>query len=145
MRLYLDICAIQRPLDDQTQLRIRAEAAAVLGLLSLCETGTIELVASGVHLIENQKNPDPDLRTHVEDVLSLARTYVHASAAVLQCAQQFESLGIRRFDALHLASAIEAGAAYFCTTDDRLIRKGKAVNTGGVSVVSPLELVMLLT
>ena len=51
MRLYLDICAIQRPLDDQTQLRVRSEAEAVLGLLALCEDATLELAASGVHIV----------------------------------------------------------------------------------------------
>ncbi|MGI9175205.1 MAG: PIN domain-containing protein, partial [Rhodothermales bacterium] len=73
MRLYLDICAIQRPLDDQTQLRVRAEAEAVVGLLALCENGTLELVVSGVHVVENQKCPHPDRRAHTDDVLGLSR------------------------------------------------------------------------
>lgn len=144
MRLYLDNCAIQRPLDDQTQLRIRAEAEAVLGLLALCETSVLDLVVSGVHVVENQKNPYPDRRAHVDDVLSLAHIYVSTNTAVLLRAKQYETLGIGRLDALHLASAVEADVAYFCTTDDRLLQKGKAADTGTVSVVSPLELVVLL-
>lgn len=47
-------------------------------------------------------------------------------------------------DALDLASAVEAGVEYFCTTDDRLLRKGKVADTKSTSVVSPLELVVLL-
>ena len=30
MLLYLDLCSLQRPLDDKTQLRIALEAEAVL-------------------------------------------------------------------------------------------------------------------
>ena len=116
----------------------------MLGLLALCETGVLELVVSGVHLIENQKSPHPDRQTHVMDVLSVARTYLATTPLVLQRAKQYESLGIKRFDALHLASAVETGIEYFCTTDDQLLRKGKEVDTGKVSVVSPLELVVLL-
>ena len=76
MRLYLDICTIQRPLDDQKQLRVRTEAEAVLGLLALCEDGALTLVASGVHVVENQKCPYPDRRAHVNDVLNLVPLYV---------------------------------------------------------------------
>jgi hypothetical protein len=144
MHLYLDICAIQRPLDDQNQLRVRAEAEAVLGLLALCEQGAIELVASGVHVVENRRCPYPDRRAHVNDVLNLARLFVSADAAILKRAQRYQMAGINRFDALHLASAVEADVEYFCTTDDALLRKGKAADTASTSVVSPLELVTLL-
>ena len=144
MRLYLDISAIQRPLDDQKQLRVRTEAEAVLGLLALCEDGALTLVASGVHVVENQKCPYPDHRAHVNDVLNLAPLYVSTDAAVLERAQRYQEDGIKRLDALHLASAVEAGVEYFCTTDDRLLRKGKIADTNSTSVVSPLELVVLL-
>jgi len=33
MKLYLDTCCLQRPLDDQRQARIRLEAEAILALL----------------------------------------------------------------------------------------------------------------
>lgn len=144
MCLYLDICAIQRPLDDQRQLRVRSETEAVLSLLALCEDRELELVASGVHTVENQKCPYPDRRTHVNDVLNLAQSYVSTGAPILERAKRYQTTGIKRLDALHLASAVEAGADYFCTTDDRLLRKGKAADTNGTSVVTPLELVILL-
>ena len=144
MRLYLDLCAIQRPLDDQTQLRVRAEAEAVLGLLALCESGALTLVVSGVHVAENEKSPHPDRRAHVDDVIGLAGSYVDTGAAALQRAKRYETLGIKPLDALHLASAVEAGVTYFCTTDDKLLRRGRAADTEGTSVVSPLELVVLL-
>jgi hypothetical protein len=37
MRIYLDLCSIQRPMDDHAQDRIRLEAEAVLGILVLCD------------------------------------------------------------------------------------------------------------
>ena len=46
MKVYLDLCAIQRPLDTPYQVRIVLEAEAVLGILSICDAGQIELVSS---------------------------------------------------------------------------------------------------
>lgn len=145
MRVYLDICAIQRPFDDQTQLRIRHEAEAVLSILALCQSGTLSLIASGVHAVESRKCPYPDRRAHVDDVLALSDTYVAMGEQVLRRAQEYETAGVKRLDAIHLASAVEAGADYFCTTDDQLLKRGGAVNTGSTSVVSPLELVVYLS
>ena len=34
MRIYFDTCCLQRPLDDQTQPRIRVETEAVFTLVS---------------------------------------------------------------------------------------------------------------
>jgi len=45
MKIYLDNCAIQRPLDDKSQIRIALEAEAVLGIISLCELKVIELIS----------------------------------------------------------------------------------------------------
>ena len=33
MKVYFDMCSLQRPLDDKSQLRVLVEAQAVLGLL----------------------------------------------------------------------------------------------------------------
>ena len=35
MKIYLDMCSLQRPLDTKTQLRIAVEAEAVLIVVSL--------------------------------------------------------------------------------------------------------------
>ncbi|MCS7289890.1 MAG: hypothetical protein NZ699_12235 [Roseiflexus sp.] len=46
IKVYLDSCAIQRPLDTPTQTRVALEAEAVLGILFLCDAGRIELVSA---------------------------------------------------------------------------------------------------
>ena len=144
MRIYLDICSIQRPLDDQSQLRIRTETEAILGILDLCETGRLSLVSSAAHVIETEQNPYPDRKRHALNVLSLASHYVPTSSEVVERAKAYVATGIARLDALHLALAVEGRAAYFCTTDDDLMRRGKQADTKETSVVSPLELVARL-
>lgn len=144
MRIYFDICAIQRPLDDPSHLRLRLEAEAMVTLIQLCETGQFDLVASAAHEIENGQNPYPERQAHVSDVLTLARHRVPSSPEVAERTAALVQAGIKQLDAFHLAAAIGCGAGYFCTTDDQLLKRGKALNTGATSVVSPLELILKL-
>ena len=58
MLLYLDMCSLQRPLDDKSQLRVLVEAQAILGVLALCESGKVELIASEALVFENDANLD---------------------------------------------------------------------------------------
>jgi hypothetical protein len=50
IRVYLDMCAIQRPLDTPIHVRIQIEAEAVLGRISSGETGHLTLVRSDAAL-----------------------------------------------------------------------------------------------
>jgi len=45
MKIYLDNCSLQRPLDSRTSTRIALEAEAVLGVLALLESGKIQLIS----------------------------------------------------------------------------------------------------
>jgi predicted nucleic acid-binding protein len=143
MRLYLDTCAIQRPLDNQSSLRVRAETEAILSLLGLFEAGLIELMASAAHVIENSRNPHFDRRDHLRAVIT-EPTYITTDAEVRSLAATFGEMGIAPLDALHLAAAVVGGASYFCTTDDDLLRKARLADTRHTEVVSPLELIALL-
>ena len=144
MRVYFDICAIQRPLDDHSQLRVRLEAEAMVALIELCESGRIELVISTAHQIENGKNPYPERREHTEAVLATAQHYSPTTQDVAQLAAKYKRAGLKRLDALHLASAVASNAVFFCTTDDKLFRRGRTLDTKACSVVTPLDLILEL-
>ena len=55
MRIYLDTCSLQRPLDDRSQLRVDLESEAILAVLAMCERGDVELVSSEVLQIETER------------------------------------------------------------------------------------------
>ncbi len=88
MRVYLDMCSIQRPLDDRSQLRVHVEAEAVLGILALCESGEAELLSSDALEYESGRNPYPFRRRFAEEVLSRAKHSVGATMAVEQQARR---------------------------------------------------------
>jgi hypothetical protein len=140
MKIYLDMCSLQRPLDDQSQLRVRLEAQAIAGVLALCESGGIDLIDSDALIFETDANPDSVRRDFAREALAKAAHFVKTSNAVQVRAQGFIAYGIKPLDALHLASAVEAHADYFCTCDDRFLKKARTLNTAPTKVVAPLEL-----
>lgn len=141
MKIYLDVCAIQRPLDTASHLRVALEAEAVLGILALCEAGEVEIVSSDAPVYETGQNPWPLRKEHAWAVLSKAREYINLTETTEQRAQYLVGQGFKPLDALHLAMA-EAGAVdYFCTCDDRLLKRAQRMRDLQVKVVSPLDLV----
>lgn len=138
-RIYLDVCCLNRPFDDQTQDRIRLEAEAVLLILTHLVAGEWQWIGSEVLDFEIKQTPDPERRLRVK----LLTTHVHQSIVVEQAevarAQQLEALGFQSFDALHIACAESGGAEVLLTTDDPLLRRAARLSGQlGVRVENPL-------
>ncbi len=141
MKIYLDNCSLQRPLDSKNQTRTILEAEAVLGVLTFLESGRVELVSSEALLFEIDRNPNGTRREYALEVLSRAKTFVILSGRVEKRARKLDALGIKPLDALHLASAEEAQVDYFCTCDDKFLKKARAISGLRMRVVSPIELI----
>lgn len=139
--IYLDICCFNRPFDDQTHLLIRLQTEAKLAVQDAIRTDTHQLVWSAVLDLENAANPDSDRREVIDDWKSLAVVDVETDQDVEVLASELEFSGIKSMDALHLASAIRAGAAWFLTTDHALLRKGRRENR--VKIVDPIDFIRL--
>lgn len=143
-KIYLDTCSIQRPLDTLSQTRLRLEAEAILGVLTQVKAGNVELISSIVLELETQRNLLAIRREHGEQILAQATSIAIVNEQIEQSSLHFMQIGIKILDALHLAAAEAAGADYFCTCDDRFLRKAKAVTGLQTSVVSPLELIEVI-
>ena len=141
MLIYLDMCSLQRPLDDKRQLRVLLEAEAVLGIIDFCESGRGELVSSDALEYETRRNPHLLRRAFAVSVLAKAVRTIHLSPEILADARSLLQAGLKPLDSLHFAFAIATGADYFCTCDDRLLKRARAIHTEPPKVVSPLELV----
>jgi predicted nucleic acid-binding protein len=141
MKIYLDACAIQCPLDARQSVRIAVEAEAVLGILTQVEGGALELVSSEALVYETEQILSVARKALAQTTVALASVHVPMSDAVSTRAEYFVNMGIRSLDALHLASAEEAGCMYFCTCDDRLLRRAKHISGLKTAAVSPLELI----
>ena len=144
MRIYLDCCCLQRPFDDKSQPRIAVEAEAVLVVLSLCEDDQLQLISSEALQFEIGRIPDPARKDEALTILRIAKETVELTSEVEKLARRLKASGLTTLDALHLASASIVKADYFCTCDDKLLKKSKNFDGLDTTVVSPVQLVMEL-
>jgi predicted nucleic acid-binding protein len=141
MRIYLDTCCLQRPLDDQTQPRIRVETEAVFAILASVQSGAITLLTSEALEFEISRTPDEQRRREATAILTLASERLVLSDASEQLAESFAKAGLSAIDALHVALAATAGTDYFVTADDKLLRRAKSLPNLSVVPISILGLV----
>ncbi len=140
MRIYLDTCSIQRPLDTLNQTRVRLEAEAILSVLERIEIGEVELISSTVSELEVLQNSLAVRREHGEQVLARSTSVVIVDETIEKRAQEFIQQAVKAMDALHLAAAESGSADYFCSCDDSFVRKAKDITDLRTTIVSPLEL-----
>lgn len=136
MKIYLDICSMNRIFDNQSQPRIFLESSAMIAILAMIENKSVSLVSSEVLLFENSRNPFEERRIFVSSVLAHAKIIQTINPAMLNRAQQIESVnGISGCDALHIACAEKLKCSYFITCDDRIVRRYNGV----VNVLNPIQ------
>ena len=138
--LYLDVCALCRPFDDQSQLRIRLETDAVFMILKRIENGLYRVVVSPVHYREVGAIREASERLEMERLLrrldescacDLAQTRHRAEALI--------DMGFGIADAAHLAFA-EQLAEFFITCDDKLLKRCKQTVLR-ITAMNPLEFI----
>ncbi len=139
MKLYLDLCCFNRPFDDQTQLLVRLQTEAKLAIQESIRNGNHTLVWSGILDLENADNPDSERRAAIAEWKTLAGVDVVTTAVVEQLASTLACNGRKPMDALHVASAMEAGAGYFLTTDKQILRKMKSDQR--IKVLDPVDFI----
>jgi predicted nucleic acid-binding protein len=142
MRIYLDVCAFNRPFDDQKHIRIRLESEAKLFVQDMIRSQKIELVWSYIFDLENDQNPFKEKKLAIEEWRKYAVTFIAETNEILRKANELARNGVKPKDALHVASAIAGGAEYFITTDDRLLKK--LVSETDVIGINPIELAAII-
>ncbi|MCL0033927.1 hypothetical protein M1M94_00325 [Thermodesulfovibrionales bacterium] len=137
MKVYLDNCYFNRPYDDQSRLRIRLEAEAKLRIQEEIRNGVYKLVWSYILDYENSKNPFRERREQIARWRTYAIRDIQESAEVLGLAEVLREHEIKKIDSLQIACAIHAGAGFFLTTDDRILKKAALIQ--GIRVTDPIS------
>jgi len=136
--LYLDVCTLCRPFDDQSQMRIHLETNAYYLILQAIRSAQYDMIVSPVHFEE--VNAISDTQEKQEILTILATLGIQAQCDQVATRARAEDLHTQRFgvaDAAHVAFA-EATAQVFLTCDDRLVKKCKREQVL-VSVMNPVE------
>jgi len=139
-RIYLDSCVLNRFSDDQTQERVRLEAAAAARVLDAVARGVVHWVASCALTEELERNPNPVRRRDALRFLSMASETVSPTASTMVRADQLRASGIGDFDAIHLAIAEEAQVSALLSVDDRFIaRSARRPDANLTLVENPID------
>jgi len=141
VKIYLDVCCLNRPFDDIQQERIRLEANAVIIILERCEKGELILISSDIIREEILRIPDIEKREAVLELQNIYKEWIPIDKNVIELAKQIEQSGVKPYDALHIASAEIGGADVFLTTDDKLLRKNLQLNLK-TRILNPLNFII---
>jgi len=120
MKIYMDVCCLCRPFDDQTMGRIRLEVTAVQEIIRRCATQEFTMITSEAITDELSKIPDINKRLRVEKITSLTKEHILIDEGIISRMHELIAFGGDAMDSLHIACAERAGAV-FLTTDDDLI------------------------
>lgn len=136
MNIYLDVCCLCRPFDDQRDPRIKIESTAVQEILRLC-TDTCTLISSEAIIEEISLIPDKKKRLRVEKVLSLAKEEIILDDTIVARMHTLIKKGGTAMDSLHIACAEHAGALLL-TTDDDLVKFYKSCSCIQIRIENPV-------
>jgi predicted nucleic acid-binding protein len=121
VKIYLDVCCLNRPFDDLSQERIRLESEAVLTILGRLKTLT--LLRSEIVDFEISKIPDQDRKQKVMLLSSISKVNIVIDDEIKIRARELNGIGFKPLDAFHIACAEKGKADVLLTTDDHLLKK----------------------
>lgn len=122
-KIYMDVCCLNRPLDDSLQDRIRLEAESVLLIYRKCRIGEWQLINSEIIELEIAQTKDIQRRSQLQLAISIAQEKLLLKDSVKQRVIELTQIGFKSFDAAHIASAEDGSVDVFLTTDDRLLKR----------------------
>ncbi len=121
--IYLDVCTLSRPFDEQSYFRIRLETEAFNMVLAKVRKGDYKMLVSPVHIKEIDAIPDDAERIELQILLrKLGKPIKVNMAKTRKRAEELVNTGFGAADAAHVAYAEESGSQ-FVSCDDALVKK----------------------
>jgi predicted nucleic acid-binding protein len=126
---------LNRPYDNQSQLRVRFETQAKLHVQKMIIAREIELIWSYILKYENSRNPYEAKRNAIAQWEQLSTLFVAMSDEIVANAEKITTIGVKNSDALHVACAIAGNCHYFITVDRRLL----AYSDDRIIICNPID------
>ncbi len=124
MKIYLDVCCLNRPFDDQSQDRIRIESEAILIIIGHLEARDWDWIGSEIIDFEIDQTPDIERRRRVHLIADRSHKKVILTEDIKSRANELHKIGFPAIDALHIACTESEKVDVFLTTGDRLLNLG---------------------
>jgi hypothetical protein len=125
MKVYFDVSCLNRPFDDQRQLRIRLESEAITLIFDQIDAGRWEHLSSRMAEIEVWAIRDEIRQRRVLALLPEGK--MELGRATFSRARELIALRMRAADAVHVAAAEQLQADVLLTCDDQLVRVARQI------------------
>ena len=134
MKLCLDNSFLNRFFDDPSVGANQLEREILLRVLDQAHAGDIQLVNSSVIAFENARNPFPQRKQFVEQVMKSAPIFQSYTENAAERAKDLTDIcKLSLYDARHIAVAETAQVDFFLTCDYDLVKKYQ----GNMNVMTP--------
>ena len=141
--LYLDVCALCRPFDDQSQMKIKLETDSIFLILEKIKAGKFRMLFSKIHNLEIKDIQEKEER---EELLQFLEKYGNEEKNINQekiknRILEFEKMGFGIGDSAHLAFA-ENNTDYFISVDSNLLKKYNKKVKGKMLALKPEDFIV---
>ena len=143
-KIYMDVCCLNRPFDDQAQDRIFLEAEAILAILARCVEGRWMLMTSDVIEYELSRLTDMPKLEKIRNLCFIAGEKIISSKDTKFLAKKYQEYGVKIVDSYHLALCEVYGIKALLTTDDGFIRAAAKIELE-TQVMNPVIWLMEVT
>jgi predicted nucleic acid-binding protein len=140
VRIYLDNCSLNRPYDDQTQVKILFETEAKLFIQQQIFSQNYELAWSYVLDYEIGNSPFSERKDRIMQWKNIARLHCVENESILLEAEKLQKIGLKVVDSLHIACADFMHCDYVLSTDRKILNKPIKQVTK-MSVLNPIEFI----
>ncbi len=139
-KIYMNVCCLNRPFDNQSQVRVHLESEAILQIIEFSKNGKLNWFNSDVIEFEIDNIENEDKKQKVLTLLELSTSKIELNDGIINKSKDIQKLGLRPLDALHVAVAIFIQVDVFLTTDDKLEKIGKKNKSIlGIDIDNPLN------
>ena len=122
-KIYMDVCCLNRPFDNQSQVRVHLESEAILQIIEFSKNGKLNWFNSDVIEFEIDNIENEDKKEKVLTLLELSTSKIELNDGIIKKSKDIQKLGLSPLDALHVAVAIFIQVDVFLTTDDKMEKK----------------------
>lgn len=139
MRVYLDVCCLNRPFDDQTINRIRFETEAIYIIFEKFGETHFQWIISDIVDEEIDRTPDEVRREKLFRLIQYATESIQIEVDDLSRVKTLIGWGFKLYDAMHVTCAEKGKVSVLLTTDDQFLRLAKRMQEKlDVAVENPL-------
>ena len=91
MKIYFDVCCLNRPFDNHAQNKVRLESEAIITLLAHISDKKWSLIGSDIINYEISKIPDLERKKKVELLAKLKREHIFLTNKIIKRAFEIEN------------------------------------------------------